>query len=186
MPFLEINLSDIVFDPKVQTYCVNPNFKCPSYGHSWACPPVAPYLEKDISQYTKFYLIYSILDLNEYIKKQKSKHPKKSKKRIKNKLFMNNFLRDKLEEEIYIFIETYQYSYNEKFILWDGFCRICFNEVDRGCTYDSGKPCRYPNKKRYSMEAIGIDVTETVQRLNLKIEWPPSNYVYRFGLICFK
>ncbi|MHA1256098.1 MAG: DUF2284 domain-containing protein, partial [Promethearchaeota archaeon] len=52
------------------------------------------------------------------------------------------------------------------------------------CTYDSGKQCRYPNKKRYSMEAVGIHVTNTVKNLNLDIEWPPVNYYYRFGLIC--
>jgi len=54
------------------------------------------------------------------------------------------------------------------------------------CTYDSGEPCRYPNKKRYSMEAVGIHVTNTVKDLNLDIEWPPVNYYYRFGLICIR
>ncbi|MFX1308960.1 MAG: DUF2284 domain-containing protein, partial [Promethearchaeota archaeon] len=58
MPFLEIKFDDIIFDPIVQTFCVNPNFKCPSYAHSWACPPEAPYLEQEVSQYKQFYLIF--------------------------------------------------------------------------------------------------------------------------------
>ncbi|MCJ7648379.1 MAG: DUF2284 domain-containing protein, partial [Candidatus Lokiarchaeota archaeon] len=74
--------------------------------------------------------------------------------------------------------------YNEKFILWDGYCRICFKE-GKNCTYDDGIPCRYPDKKRFSMEAVGIDVDKTVKNVNIEIEWPPINYAYRFGLICY-
>ena len=44
----------------------------------------------------------------------------------------------------------------------------------------------YPDKKRYSMEAVGIDVTAVTKNLNIPIEWPPTNHIYRFGLICFK
>jgi hypothetical protein len=36
------------------------------------------------------------------------------------------------------------------------------------------------------MEAVGIHVTDTVKNLNLDIEWPPTNHVYRFGLVCLK
>ncbi len=99
---------------------------------------------------------------------------------------MNNILRDKLEQEIFLFINEHQNTYIEKLILWDGFCRLCFNEKDKNCTYDEGYPCRYPNKIRYSMEAVGIDVTQTVKNLNFNLEWPPHEFVYRFGLVCFK
>lgn len=186
MSFLEIKLSDIIFDPKVQTYCVNPNFKCPSYGHSWTCPPEAPYLEEEVSNYQKFFLVYVKFSVIEYIQDIKAKHPKRSEKTIKNAFFMKNLLRDKLEREIFNFIEKYQSSFEKRLILWDGFCRVCYNENDKGCTYDSGDPCRYPEKKRYSMEAVGIDVTQTVKNLNLNIEWPPNDNVFRFGLVCYK
>lgn len=186
MPILEIKLEDIFFDPKVQTYCVNPNFKCPSYEHSWACPPEAPYLEEEVSKYQKFFLVYVKFNLSEYIQEIKAKYPKKSESNIKNAFFMTNLLRDKLEQEILEFFKEYYNKFEKKLILWDGFCRVCFNKKDRGCTYDSGDPCRYPDKKRYSMEAVGIDVTQSVKRLNLDLEWPPNKYVYRFGLVCLK
>ena len=80
MTFLEVKLGDIIFDPKVQTYCVTPNFKCPSYGHSWACPPEAPYLEETVSKFNKFYLIYYELELINYLKKEKAINPKLSEK----------------------------------------------------------------------------------------------------------
>ncbi|MHA2131125.1 MAG: DUF2284 domain-containing protein, partial [Promethearchaeota archaeon] len=73
-----------------------------------------------------------------------------------------------------------------KLVLLGGFCRVCYNQKDKGCTYDSGDPCRYPDRRQYSMEAVGIHVTDTVKNLNLDIEWPPTNHVYRFGLVCLK
>jgi len=186
LPYLEIELVDIIFDPKVQTYCMNPNFTCPSYGHSWACPPEAPYLEEEISNYQKFYLIYVKFNLKEYTQKVKVRHPKRSEKSIRNEFFMKNLLRNKLEKEVNGFIEKFQFHNEEKLILWDGFCRVCYNKQDKECTYDSGDPCRYPDKKRYSMEAVGIDVTKTVNNLKFNLEWPPNDYVYRFGLVCLK
>jgi len=33
---------------------------------------------------------------------------------------------------------------------------------------------------------VGIDVTQTVRKLDIDIEWPPTNHVYRFGLVCVK
>ncbi|MFX1409732.1 MAG: DUF2284 domain-containing protein [Promethearchaeota archaeon] len=186
MPILKIKLEDIYFDPKVQTYCVNPNFKCPNFGHSWACPPEAPYLEEEVSKYQKFFLIYVKFNLRDYYKKVKEKFPKRSEESIKNAFLMKEFLRDKLEQEIVNFIEEMHSLYKKRLILWDDFCRVCYNEKDKACNYDSGNPCRYPNKIRYSMEAVGIDVTKTVKNLNFGIEWPPNDFIYRFGLICIK
>ena len=96
------------------------------------------------------------------------------------------YILEKTKKEVLNFLEKCQNNYKEKLVLWDGFCRICYNSQDKKCTYDSGKPCRYPNKKRYSMEAVGIDVTKTVKNLNFDLEWPPKDFVYRFGLVCLK
>ena len=186
MPFLKVQLEDIIFDPKVQTYCVSPSFKCPSYGHSWACPPEAPYLEATVAKFKEFYLIYYELNLTYYVESQKVKFPNKSETNIKNSIYTSSLLRNKLEKEILDFLDNYHEAYEENLILWDGYCRVCSNKNDKGCTYDTGKPCRYPEKRKYSMEAVGIEVTKTVSQLNLEIEWPPTNFLYRFGLICFK
>ena len=109
-----------------------------------------------------------------------------SETQIKNQAYTNSAFKNNLEKEISAFLENYNENYEERLILWAGFCRTCYNKIDKGCTYDSGKPCRYPHKQKYAMEAVGINVTETVKDLNVNIEWPPVNYVYRFGLICFK
>ena len=184
MPAIEISMKDIFFDLQVQAYCNNPKFRCPNYGHFWACPPIAPYLEKKVSQFKKYYLIYYKYDLSEYVNDIKSKNPNLSEKRIRNDFYRKEFMRDHVEDEIELFIKNYIEHYNEIFILWDGYCRIC-SKQKKTCTYDSKIPCRYPEQIQYSMEAVGIDVTKTVSKLNLDIEWPPINHAYRFGLICY-
>ena len=184
MPFKKIDLKDIVFEPEVQKYCVNPNFTCPNYGHSWTCPPEAPYMEEKVSKYNEFYLTYLKFDLVAHVKEQKIKYPRRSEKSIRNKFYMKHYLRDDFEREILKFLDNYSGNFKEKLILWDGHCRICSNKKDKGCTYDSGNPCRYPDKKMYSMEAVGIHVSKTLKNLNLGLEWPPINYYYRIGLIC--
>jgi len=186
MPFIEIEFRDIIFNSNVRSYCVNSDFQCPNYAHSWACPPEAPYLEKLISQFHSFFLIYVKFDVGKYVKEIQIRNPKKSEKSIRNTLYMKNLLRDELEKEILRFIADYPKKCEDKLILWDGFCRVCYNIKNLGCTYDSGKPCRYPNKIRYSMEAVGIDVTKSVRNLNFNLEWPPIKFLYRFGLICFR
>ena len=186
MPYQQIEFKEICFDSKVQTYCVSPGFKCPNYKHSWTCPPEAPFMEDIVSKYKIFFLVYSEFNLAEYVRDMKKKYPRRSEYKIRNSFYMKGYLRDDLEKEIFKFTENYNGNFEEKLILWDGHCRICQKFLGKSCTYSSNKPCRYPDKKRYSMEAVGIDVTKTVKQLNLKIEWPPINYYYRFGLICFK
>ena len=115
----------------------------------------------------------------------KSKNPQKSEDSIRKSFTRKEIIRDKLETEIWNFLDDYEIFYDNKLILWDGYCRVCYSE-NKKCTYDQNNSCRYPNKIRYSMEAVGIDVDKTVKNINIKMEWPPVNYAYRFGLICFK
>jgi len=173
MPWKEIIRDAIIFDPKVQSYCNNPEYLCPYYGHSWACPPEAPYLEHEIMNYDKFYLIYTKFDIKE-------KGNNKSKNSFKYK-----DMREIMEQEMEKFLNQYRNEFKEIKILWDGHCRVCEKE-NRKCSIEEDAPCRYPDKIRYSMEAVGIDVTQTVKNLNIDIEWPPINHVYRFGLVCVK
>ncbi len=186
MPSVEIKLNDIVFDPEVQTYCNNPKFKCPNYGHSWACPPNAPYLEEKVSEFQRFFIVYHQFDLKKYVAKIQANHPKRKKDRILRNFYAKDMMNDHLEQEMAQFLNDHQGSYKEKLILWHGFCRVCSNSKDKCCTYDSGKPCRYPNRKKHSMEAVGINVNDTVKNLKIDLEWPPINYAYRFGLVCFR
>ena len=185
MPSIKINFHNIMFDPEVQNYCNKEDFKCPNYAHSWACPPETPFLEEVVSTYSEFYLIYYDFDLKYYIEENLKKNPKLTRKKVLSKFYRLDLVRDSLEIEIIYFINNVKPNYKEILILWDGYCRVCFKKGER-CTYDSGKPCRYPDEIRFSMEAVGINVDKTVRSVGIDLEWPPVNHAYRFGLICLK
>jgi predicted metal-binding protein len=176
VPWKEITRDQILFDPVIQTLCNNPKFKCPNYGHNWACPPHAPYLEKDIMTHNKFYLIYCRIDMNRQIQDKKTDW---------EGLNSYKYLRNCIEKEIEKFLELQNISINNVSILWDGHCNACEKE-GLNCAIDEELPCRFPDRKRYSMEAVGINVTETVRNVDLEIEWPPKNHLFRFSLICTK
>ena len=143
---------------------------------------------------------------------EKKKHPNQTEERIRNSFYRKEILRDKLESEIFSFLAQNEDKHSQRLVLWDGSCRVCYKEKKKctkvsstkmfwfkkkvrkvqlkssriTCTYDSGESCRYPGSKRYSMEATGIHVDQTVRKLGFKIEWPPTHYIYRFSLVCFK
>ena len=186
MPFVQISYDDLYFDPKVQEMCVAKSFTCPYYKHSWSCPPAAPYLENQIAKYDEYYLIYSRFDLEQYIKQEKKKNPKRSELFIKSNFFYNTMDSTDLDKEFEAFLDQYEKPYSEKLFLYSGTCTYC-KEQDKGeCTYDTGKPCRFHEQRQYSMEAVGIEVVRTVLNLNLSIDYPSTKYSYKFGLACFK
>lgn len=183
MPWKEIRKEDLVFSPEMQTYCDQPEFKCPNYGHKWTCPPEAPYLEKEIMKYNHFYLIYIKKDLPSKLNPKKSGFSTLSDEEKLNHLRSHEFMRDQVEAEIKNFIENNLLPTRDKITLWDGNCRICEKKGEK-CTFDNGVPCPYPDEKTYSMQAIGMDVTKTVQNADLDIQWPPKDHVFRFALVC--
>jgi len=188
MPYAQIQYEDVYFDPKVQEMCISPSFKCPFYGHSWSCPPNAPYLEKALATYTDFYLIYSMFDLESYINKEKERTGR-SEFFIKNTFYLTNtFESNDLEKEFEQFLTQHTEEYKKRLLLYDGTCKYCKKQKAGACTFDSGEPCRFPQEKRFSMEAIGIEVIRTVGDLKsqLNIDYPSKKYSYRFGLACFK
>jgi predicted metal-binding protein len=185
MPYKEIEYEDIVFDKKVQSFCVNSQFKCPYYAHSWACPPEAPYLEEKISKYSHFFLIYTKFNLAAYVASNQKKYPERSKQQIINRFYAKSLTRDDLEEEVQQFLKEFKRNSENSLILWDGHCRICEQKGYKNCAYEQNEECRFPQEIRFSMEAVGIHVTKTVQNLGLEIEWPPKKYYYRFALASF-
>jgi len=187
MPSVRIDYEDIYFSPKVQEMCVSSSFRCPYYKNSWSCPPEAPYLEKNLSNYEEFYLIYIRFNLRKFIKREKKKHPNRSELFIKSKLYYTkNTYSNNLDLELDRFLENYHKTYNKKLVLSNGTCNYCNIQNAGECTYKDEDPCRFPNKRRYSMEAVGIEVVKTVLNLNLNIDYPSKKYNYSFGLICFK
>jgi predicted metal-binding protein len=166
MPTIEIDYDDIVFDKEVQQFCNNDQFQCPNYHHSWGCPPEAPYLEEKVAEYTHHLLVYIKEDIN-------------------RKGHNNLALKEKFEREMLSTAEKIKARSADMHLLWGGHCTLCKRRLDKRCTYDANEPCRFPDEIRYSMEAVGINVDATVKNVDIHIEWPPTDHVYKFGLISY-
>ncbi len=187
MPVAEIKYEDLVFDPAVQKLCVTPKFSCPHYGHSWACPPEAPFMKETLAKYRKFYLVYFGVNLDEYVQAQRKKHSRWSDTTIRNSIYSSKLLQEGYEVDLKKFLDSYNEPYSEKLVFWcGGSCDLCENPQDGGCTHDAGQPCRKPSEIHYSMEAVGMLVNETVKKAGINIEWPPVHWTYRIGLVCYK
>ena len=58
-----------------------------------------------------------------------------------------------------------------------------------GCTRPQGKPCRFPDEIRYSIESLGGNVGMTIEKLmGLELEWMeegklPSHFILVNGLL---
>ena len=53
------------------------------------------------------------------------------------------------------------------------------------CTRPEGKPCRYPEKMRYSIESIGGNVGKTVSKLlGIELEWIQDGKVPSYFVLC--
>ena len=82
-------------------------------------------------------------------------------------------------------VESYlEQSLPGSFSLSAGECEECEH-----CTRPEGKPCRKPDKLRYSIESLGGNVGKTISRLcGIEIEWIeegkiPEHFVLVGGLL---
>ena len=79
-----------------------------------------------------------------------------------------------------IIFTGFRWNAEEHILEIQGHCDFCKWK----CPNRNSPPCRAGGLP--SMEAVGINVDKTVKNLNIEIEWPPTNFIYRFGLVCFK
>ena len=126
---------------------------CPAYGKRWACPPFDT--EKSFLFQEKIANIIAI----KFKPSQKNLSPKQ----------INDSAR-KHFDNIFFNIEN---STKDTLLLLAGSC-IC--KLADECPKTKNKPCAYPNKKRYSLEALGYNVAKICkEKLGFEILWAKDN-----------
>lgn len=117
---------------------------CPNYGMKWSCPPFAVPFSNLAKRYTYAFLLIFSTEMK-YYEDIKNKYLAVKAANVTLKSTIEKSTRD-LE------IVTKGYT------LLSGSCRLC-----KPCYCKMGKPCKHPDRMRYSMEATGLNV----QRLSL-------------------
>lgn len=164
-------IEDCVSVEEFLPYCQ----QCHNYNQVWSCPEFSfdPYTYWN--QYDKLRLIgikiYLPAELTE-----------KTWTQEECQKWTDEFLwreKRKLSEELYELEKQYPGSIS----LSAGTCQLCGGG---NCTKKSGKPCRNPEKLRYSIESLGGNVGRTVTRyLRQELEWIEEGRLpHYFILVC--
>ena len=83
----------------------------------------------------------------------------------------------------------FEEKYTDSKAFFAGTCHLC---LDEDCTRKAGLPCRYPDKIRPSLEAVGFDMGKTsAELLNIEMKWTegsrlPEYYTLVSGLFTNK
>ncbi|KKN18395.1 hypothetical protein LCGC14_0956210 [marine sediment metagenome] len=167
----ETSRDAITFTTKTQLWCQlpYPNHPkgCPNYNNKETCPPKARYKPEILDHYSNFFLIYA----NFNIKKQKERmleiHPNWSQKQASCLLYWQNSVKKKLRD----FINEI-YRRNKKKRIYILSCGSGFNSMD------------FNQDLVYSMEAIGIDVLNTLRNNSIDFEVKPIEKAILTTLLC--
>jgi len=168
---LRVKRNSIIFTPKTHIWCTLPypghKKGCPNYDKNPLCPPNIKIMEKHLENYSFFYLIYAIFNIFKYKNNMLNKHPDWSDRKARCLLYWQNSVKKLLKEYI---ISLYLTSLD---------CSLYL--------FGSGSGDKIHNIKQekvYSMEAVGINVIQTLLNNKIKIEVKPKKFVHIVNLLC--
>jgi predicted metal-binding protein len=162
-----INSADIIVDERVRLKCQVP--VCDSYNKNLMCPPyVMPVADfrKTLKKYKQGILLQVSAELNEKYANAPTEEVFLPARKLHELVSAG-------EKEAF----TAGFRFAAGFI--GGCCRLC----DECVVVHGGTHCRFPFKARPSMEAMGIDVMATVEKVGLPVSFPISSRVTWTGLI---
>ncbi len=143
--------------------------QCPNYDKVWSCPGH----DFDPEEYWRDYSSLNLLGYKINFDGTETEN---------RSLEIMAEVKKQLTEELFEMENAHPGSVS----LSAGSCSTCGKG---SCTRPSGKPCRYPDKMRYSIEALGGNVGKTVHDLlGIELEWieegkVPSYFVLVGGLL---
>jgi len=149
-----------VIDPSIRDLCRKPYpghpRGCPNYGRRKTCPPAVPLLDKVFKIPADGVMcVYNRFDLSRHVDRMKSLHPNWSVRQLHCCLYWQGTARKELREHIADWLDEPR-----------------SNPFDRVDILE--KP-----------EAFGVNVTETMESVGIKMEWPPRLFAYQVVFIMF-
>lgn len=143
--------------------------KCPNYETKWSCPPYDFDVQALWRSYTRIHLIFQKIEMPDTLAGKTDAASAAAAAQIRRTA------KDALLERLYALERENPGSR----ALSAGSCSIC-----PLCARASGKPCRVPEKMRYSIESLGGDVGETAQRyFNLSLLWSKNGEVPAYSVL---
>lgn len=140
---------------KFMAYCR----ACPNYNARWSCPSLSFDASEVLTKYDRIHLVGLKLIYDE-----ETILAADTPEKIKQVTWDSLFVEKRALEETLLVIEG---ETGGSMSLSSGGCHLC-----ETCARTSGKPCSYPDKMRYSLDAFGFDLTViTADQLGIKLCW---------------
>ncbi|MBZ3935558.1 DUF2284 domain-containing protein [Methanimicrococcus blatticola] len=166
---LYIDCEDVVVDDRVRLKCFVP--LCRHYG-DLVCPPNVP-TPDEFRKYLKLYR-FALLVSTQY-----DNPPKPAS--LADSEDVSNEIRKKSKDLSDILLRLEGVSLQKGYRFAAGFtggsCHYCDSCVK------TGGECKTPYRARPSMEAVGVDVVGTLQKVDMALEFPVSDKVKWWGLL---
>lgn len=162
-----INVADIVVDERVRLKCQVP--VCDSYNRNLMCPPHVPSVaefREALKNYKQAILLQISAELDEINASAPTEEVFSPARKLHELVNLG-------EKKAF----TAGVCFAAGFI--GGCCRLC----DECVAVHGGMHCRFPFKARPSMEAMGIDVMATAEKVGLPMFFPINSRVTWTGLI---
>ena len=144
------------FSSRIRWICEH---ECPMYGKSWACPPGVGTVDccrQKCMAYDNCLLISSIVEVNDIADLEETLATRPEHEALTNEV------RDLMRAQGV-----------DPFILSTEACSIC-----ESCAILEGKPCRFPEQKMSSMEALGMLVLEVCKANGLPYFYGENTIAY--------
>ena len=152
-------LVKVVLDPEVRKLCSRPYYNhprgCPNYNENTGCPPSAPMLNEVLDLAKPVWAVWATLDFTAHRERMREKHPKWSKRQLDCCLYWQGALRKELQVKV------------------EKFCSTMLLPLKIGIMLEV----------IYRPEAMGVNVTATLEGEGVTLEWPPEKIVHKVALV---
>lgn len=147
---------------------------CPNYNRIWSCPPY----DFDVEAYWRKYRMLQLIAVKIIFRED-----------VQNKTYTSDELQELLNRVLPAEKAKLSEELLEKEKLHPGSISLSAGSCARcaaGCSKPSGKPCRFPETMRHSIESLGGNVGLTISKLmHLNLEWMEDGKLpHHFVLVC--
>ena len=153
-----IRLVRLVVDMEVRTLCCRayPGHRrgCPNYRKRAGCPPDGPLIVELLDLTEATWAVWVEFDIAAHREKMLRAHPGWSRRQADCCLYWQGGVLKRLRREVENFRELVEQS-----------------------------PLDMPLKTLYCPEAAGVNVTETMRRIGVELEWPPEKIVRKVAIV---
>lgn len=140
-----VNISDVKVEKlKFLDMCKK---GCKNFENKYSCPPFSPDFEFLVKGCKKLFVVMLSFDLKQLVN---------SKYKDYHKLKIGNAV---IKPRIERLMRNLEIKFNTKF-LGSGACRLC-----KPCVAAFNKPCKHPEKLRFSLESVGVDCNDLFCKL---------------------